>query len=106
MDHSINCSKHKKQFKKNFFDIADKKRPSATNRGYDSKWSIYAKAFIIKHPICCRCGNKSTLVGHIKPAFAFPNLFWDKSNHVPLCRSCNSLQDKEDRKLYKKVENE
>jgi 5-methylcytosine-specific restriction enzyme A len=83
----------------------DQYRGSAASRGYDHRWSEYSKGYRANHPLCARCEAKglvvpTAVVGHIKPANRFPDLFWDEANHVPLCRACNAQQEREDAKQY------
>ncbi len=42
------------------------------------------------HGLCVYCGKDlSAEVHHIKPATAFPDLFWDEGNLAPLCKRCH-----------------
>jgi 5-methylcytosine-specific restriction protein A len=72
----------------------DAHRGNATQRLYDSRWRRYALAYLRDHPLCAVCA----LVGRIVPARVVDHiiahkgdlaLFWDQSNHQPLCRSCH-----------------
>ncbi|ORE90434.1 HNH endonuclease [Stappia sp. 22II-S9-Z10] len=77
---------------------ADARRPSALNRGYNSKWSKARAAFLAEHPRCARCGAEATVVDHIIPHRGDDRLFWSRSNWQPLCAHChNSAKQSEER---------
>jgi 5-methylcytosine-specific restriction endonuclease McrA len=63
----------------------DQCRPSASVRGYGSKWQKARKDFLKTHPICARCTNPATVVDHDIPHKGNLKLFWDRKNWVPLC---------------------
>lgn len=69
---------------------ADRNRPSARARGYDSKWQRESKAFLADHPFCAACDSPATVVDHITPHKGDQHLFWDRGNWQPLCTSCHS----------------
>jgi len=69
---------------------ADARRPSARERGYDSKWDVERKAFLKANPKCRRCPAQATVVDHIVPHRGDKRLFWSRSNWQPLCQSCHS----------------
>lgn len=77
----------------------DKRRGSARNRGYSSRWDRYSKWYL-RQPehVLCRlrldgCTGLAECVDHIDP----PNgpddpRFWDAANHQPACIHCNSAK--------------
>ena len=69
---------------------ADRRRPGARERGYDSTWDKARAEFLKAQPICRRCGAPATVVDHITPHRGDKKLFWSRSNWQPLCRSCHS----------------
>lgn len=69
----------------------DDKRPTARERGYDSRWDKARAGFLKSHPTCVRCGAPATVVDHIKPHRGDNRLFWDKTNWQPLCVTCHSV---------------
>lgn len=81
-------------------------RPTASARGYDSRWSRYRLAFLgrAENALCVRClargrTRAATDVDHVT-AVSGPGdpLFWTESNHQPLCHSCHSRKtNSEDR---------
>jgi len=80
---------------------ADKRRPTARQRGYDSKWDIERRAFLAlpANGKCNRCPNPATVVDHIKPHRGDRKLFWDRRNWQPLCAHChNSKKQSEEKK--------
>ena len=78
----------------------DKRRGSASSRGYDWRWQKYSTAFLRRpgNQICRLhidegCTLLADCVDHIDP----PNgpsdpRFWDKANHQPACIHCNSVK--------------
>jgi 5-methylcytosine-specific restriction endonuclease McrA len=68
----------------------DQQRPSARERGYDSKWQKEAKAFLALHPYCRMCGAPSRVVDHVIPHRGDKRLFWQRSNWQALCTPCHS----------------
>jgi 5-methylcytosine-specific restriction protein A len=70
----------------------DQQRGSAAARGYGYRWRIYRRWFLRRNPLCS-CGQAATDVDHIK-AVSGPDdpLFWEPSNHQPLCHPCHSAK--------------
>jgi 5-methylcytosine-specific restriction protein A len=75
----------------------DKRRGSASQRGYDSKWQKYSKAFLARpeNQFCVYqfpgCNEFAQCVDHVKPPKDKDDpLFWDTNNHVASCLRCNS----------------
>jgi 5-methylcytosine-specific restriction endonuclease McrA len=66
---------------------AEARRPSARERGYDSKWDAARKAYLALHPHCVRCGQPANVVDHITPHKGDQKLFWRRSNWQALCAS-------------------
>lgn len=70
---------------------ADKRRPSARERGYTSKWDKARAAFLEAHPLCVHCEaagrvEPATVVDHIVPHRGDLKLFWRRSNWQALCK--------------------
>ena len=68
----------------------DRRRGSASQRGYDNRWQKYRKSFLEQHPLCIMCEREgditvATVVDHIIPHKGDQGLFWDWNNHQPLC---------------------
>lgn len=79
---------------------ADKRRPSARERGYTSKWQAARAAFLAVHRYCVRCSAPATVVDHIVPHRGDDRLFWDRANWQPMCASCHSsAKQSEERSL-------
>lgn len=69
---------------------ADKRRPNANDRGYDSKWRRESKAFLAlpENRFCaCGCGRIADCVDHKIPHRGDMKLFWDRKNWSPLASS-------------------
>jgi 5-methylcytosine-specific restriction protein A len=73
---------------------ADLRRPSASARGYGSKWQRESKAFLARpenEHCACGCGRLADCVDHIIPHRGDMRLFWDRKNWQPLASSpCHS----------------
>jgi len=72
-------------------------RPTATERGYGSRWSKARVTYLLSHPHCAmivadgnRCAQPANVVDHIKPHRGDNALFWDKTNWQSLCGPCHN----------------
>jgi 5-methylcytosine-specific restriction enzyme A len=83
------CTRQRRQESKARFDA---KRPSASARGYDGRWTKASKAYLAEHPRCRHpgCNAYATVVDHVIPHKGDMRLFWDKSNWQGLCRHHHS----------------
>lgn len=68
----------------------DQSRPSARERGYDSKWQQAREQFLSIHPHCVMCGAPARVVDHKTPHRGDRKLFWQRSNWQSLCTPCHS----------------
>lgn len=69
---------------------ADAQRPSARERGYDTKWQRERAAYLKLHPVCAECGTQAaTIVHHKIPHRGDQKLFWSRSNWMPVCQPCH-----------------
>lgn len=69
-------------------------RPSASKRGYSSKWQKISRAYLRRNPLCVCCQTKgkfvaATVVDHIVPHKGDEKLFWDRNNWQALCKPCH-----------------
>lgn len=63
----------------------DAQRPNASERGYGFKWREARTAYLVKHPLCVKCGQPATVVDHKTPHKGDTKLFWSRSNWQGLC---------------------
>ncbi|MBZ5615051.1 MAG: HNH endonuclease [Acidobacteriia bacterium] len=88
------CPEHQSELRKR----QDAGRPTASQRGYDSKWQIYTADYLKQHPYCIDPYRKhdirvpSQVVDHKVPHKGDLRLFWDRRNHQPLCLSCHNYK--------------
>lgn len=81
-------------------------RPSAQERGYDSKWRKARREYLLAHPWCIKHMERgeqvpATVVDHKIPHRQDWSLFWDRNNWQPLCKlHHDSLKQKEDNRGY------
>lgn len=73
------------------------KRASASERGYDYRWSQFSKFYRGRHPLCVDClkGGRvkpSAEVHHIKKLSEFPDLKYEDSNLMALCGQCHKAR--------------
>lgn len=55
------------------------------------RWLDIARKYRRHNPICEVCGsNNSIEIHHIKPAALYPNLIYDETNLISLCRKGNN----------------
>lgn len=69
-------------------------RPSASKRGYGSKWQKVSRAYLRRNPLCVRCladgrYTQATVTDHIIPHRNRPELLWNKTNFQALCKPCH-----------------
>lgn len=93
MDTPGYCVAHQAQQRK----ADDARRGSAASRGYNSRWRRYREVYLKRHPLCVHClaANRVTeanVVDHITPHKGSSALFWQPSNHQPLCTSCHNAK--------------
>lgn len=90
------CAEHK---------LLHSDRPSASKRGYGSKWQRVSKAYLRKHPLCVKCMEQgrytmATVVDHIIPHRNDSTLMWSESNWQALCKPCHDCKTgNEDRNI-------
>lgn len=87
------CPSHKRVVQKE----VDSRRESSTQRGYGYKWQKAREGFLRNHPLCVECGKqgqlvKATIVDHIIPHKGDKDLFWDRNNWQPLCKTCHDAK--------------
>lgn len=76
----------------------DRRRPSASQRGYNNEWRKARTAFLAVHPYCALCGKPASHVDHITPHKGNAQLFWDRANWQALCARChNSTKQRQER---------
>ncbi|WP_288427112.1 endonuclease [uncultured Agrobacterium sp.] len=81
----------------------DLKRPSARKRGYDSEWAREAKAFLsLPQNEFCQCGQKATVVMHVKSIRQRPDLRMVRSNWKPGCQRCNAIDAANERRTLER----
>jgi 5-methylcytosine-specific restriction protein A len=77
----------------------EKYRPSSSERGYGYKWQKYRASVLARNPICVDPFGehaerneiaRATRLDHRIPHRGDQKLFWDKSNHQPLCERCHN----------------
>lgn len=79
----------------------DRIRPSARQRGYDSRWQRESKMFLLAHPYCQHCQERaSTVVHHIIAHKGDRLKFWNRNNWQAVCKPCHDgpLQSREKRR--------
>lgn len=82
------CESHKQIYQKKY----NQDRGSATKRGYDAEWRRARAAFLMKNPLCQHCFElkwitAASVVDHITPHKGNFELFWNRNNWQPLCKS-------------------
>ena len=75
----------------------DRDRGTAASRGYGHKWRVYREGYLRRYPLCKPCEAKgrltsATIVDHIKDHRGDQRLFWDASNHQPMCKGCHDAK--------------
>ena len=80
------CEKHKKEIKKYHDERYDKKRGTATERGYDRRWQKVRKMYLSRHPFCEQCSKDSI----ITTAYLVHHIDGSKDNFMSLCKNCHN----------------
>ena len=80
------CERHAREF--------ELTRPSASARGYGSRWRAARKRYLSAHPLCAMCleigrPRVATVVDHVVPHRGDDRLFWDESNWCAMCKPCH-----------------
>lgn len=88
-------SKQKKDYQKSYNRVEENKERNAPLRS--ARWAKLRADIIARDKVCMRClikfgiiNVKDLTVDHIKSRNHYPELMWDESNLICLCRSCNS----------------
>lgn len=97
LEHKAEYERRKSEARIKRSKIADSKRGTSSQRGYDSKWRKARKGFIANNPFCVICKNegviyKADVVDHIIPHKGNKELFWDRDNWQPLCYRHHSIK--------------
>lgn len=73
---------------------------------YGTAWNKARDLFLVKHPLCKLCEKlgrirSACVVDHITPHKGNLELFWDRGNWQPLCKTCHdSVKQAEERNGY------
>lgn len=93
------CEKHRAIWEEQN-KARDQRRGTARERGYDSRWARYSRAYLKQpgHQLCALrldsgCAVVAQCVDHIVPPESKSDpLFWNPENHQPACIHCNSVK--------------
>lgn len=85
------CTRHQCSYQRQ----DQRRRGTATQRGYGARWRRARRLFLIGHPLCAEClrdgrTTAATVVDHKQPHQGDPALFWDESNWQALCSRCHN----------------
>ncbi|OZI36299.1 HNH endonuclease [Bordetella genomosp. 1] len=69
-------------------------RHTAAQRGYGYRWQKARAAFLLANPLCRYCiragrTTPASVVDHIERHEGDAQLFWDRANWQPLCKTCH-----------------
>lgn len=81
------CPEHQREYERG--------RGSAAKRLYDARWRRESRAFLAANPFCvdCEAEGRTTLAketDHEIPHRGDPEIFWDRTNWRPRCKTCHS----------------
>lgn len=83
--------------------MADDRRGTAYQRGYNRRWQRARAVFLVEHPLCLYCERMgritpATVVDHVIPHKGDRDLFWSPDNWQALCKPCHdSVKAREER---------
>jgi len=88
---------------------ADRYRGSASERGYNHRWSKARDTFIRSHPLCigCEAGGliaPATVVDHVDPHHGDPAKFWDTSMWQSCCKWHHDSVKQQLERMYERGE--
>jgi 5-methylcytosine-specific restriction protein A len=90
------CDAHRRDVDLQRWQQADQNRPSARQRGYNTRWEKARKTYLARHPLCacveCKAGGRvrvATVVDHVVPHRGDQALFWDTSNWQAMAKTCH-----------------
>ena len=69
---------------------SDRRRPTAHERGYDSKWQRYRINYLAANPNCVMCLKSATVVDWQDPASWQSQALLVIQNHQSLCARCHN----------------
>lgn len=77
-----------------------RRRAAAKGVTYGRRWAAYSKRYLAAHPWCVGYPRgfhgaewmQSECTDHILSAKTHPELFWDPTNHQPMCQRCNTVK--------------
>jgi len=77
----------------------DRWRGSSSSRGYDTRWTNWRNQYIKRHPLCVdhlALGIVKTAqeIHHVVKVRDCPDLQYDETNVMALCKSCHSTRTK------------
>lgn len=72
------------------------RRPSASRRGYDTRWRKTRAAHLLHNPTCVTCGQPATDVDHIDGHGPHGPQGHDPANLRSLCHACHSQRTARD----------
>lgn len=93
------CGKSTKRDQKAY----DELRGSASERGYNHAWNVFAADYKRRHPLCADCEDKGLTVAveevdHVIPLSERPDLKFDERNLRGRCKPCHVRKTWQDRK--------
>ena len=94
------CQKHICMQGRKLFSV--RRKSSEWHGLYNSRrWRSEKAEFLKQYPYCFVCGGKADTVDHIKPHKGNVELFWNKANWQPLCKSCHSRKTLKENKFFR-----
>ena len=79
-----------------------RKKSSEWHNLYNSqRWRTVSKEFLAGHPYCYICGEKATIVDHIRPHRGDVELFFDETNLQPMCWKHHSAKTLKENNYFK-----
>lgn len=68
---------------------SEQNRPTASARGYGSRWQRFQKQYLNAHPPCVECGQGATCVDHKDGKGPLGERGYDETNLQALCARCH-----------------
>ncbi|WP_286929224.1 HNH endonuclease [Pseudomonas sp. UBA7721] len=67
---------------------------TSSQRGYNYKWQKARERYLEENPLCAYCAKTgrttaASVVDHVVPHRGDRDLFWNRDNWQPLCKTCH-----------------
>jgi len=73
-------------------DQKREQRVGSYYRGYDNRWRKFRKVYLMRNPLCVKCGKTAEVVDHIIPWDGNKETLIQEDNLQALCKHCHNTK--------------